>query len=183
MPGKRPSREERELWRGAMRDVKAWRKSGPEPEETPVPPARQKKEPTRRPSTAKPAPPPVPEAAKPVLTPGAVIGVDRRLADRLKRGRLPIDGTFDLHGLTQSEAHAAVQAFVARSVERGRRTLLIVTGKGRRESGGGVLKSALPRWLNEPPLREDILALTQARPEHGGSGAFYVLLRRRKRAS
>jgi DNA-nicking Smr family endonuclease len=104
------------------------------------------------------------------------------LADRLKRGRLPIDATLDLHGLTQSEAHAAVQGFVARAAERGRRTLLIVTGKGRRD-GVGVLKSALPRWLNEAPVRDDILALAEARPEHGGSGAFYVLLRRRKRPS
>jgi len=182
MPGKRPSREERELWRGAMRDVKAWRKTEPEPEETQVPPAQQKIEPARRPRTARPAPVAVPETAKPVLTPGAVIGVDRRLADRLKRGRLPIDATLDLHGLTQNEAHAAVQGFIARSAERGRRTLLIVTGKGRRD-GAGVLKSALPRWLNEAPLREDILALAEARPEHGGSGAFYVLLRRRKRPS
>jgi len=182
MPGKRPSREERELWRGAMRDVKAWRKTEPEPEETQVPPAQQKIEPARRPRTARPAPVAVPETAKPVLTPGAVIGVDRRLADRLKRGRLPIDATLDLHGLTQSEAHAAVQGFVARAAERGRRTLLIVTGKGRRD-GVGVLKSALPRWLNEAPVRDDILALAEARPEHGGSGAFYVLLRRRKRPS
>jgi len=165
-----------------MRDVKAWRKTEPEPEETQVPPAQQKIEPARRPRTARPAPVAVPETAKPVLTPGAVIGVDRRLADRLKRGRLPIDATLDLHGLTQSEAHAAVQGFVGRSAERGRRTLLIVTGKGRRD-GAGVLKSALPRWLNEAPLRDDILALAEARPEHGGSGAFYVLLRRRNRPS
>jgi len=168
------------LWRGAMRDVKAWREAHPEQEE-PAPPPPEKKEPAHRTTRIKPTRTAVAERAKPVLAPGAVIGVDRRLADRLKRGRLPIDATLDLHGMTQSEAHAAVQGFVARSVERGRRTLLIVTGKGRRESGGGVLKSALPRWLNEAPLREDILALTQAQPEHGGSGAYYVLLRRRKR--
>ena len=178
MPGKRPSREERELWRGAMRDVKAWREADSEQEEPP-PPAPETQKPARR-MTSKPTRTTVADTAKPMLVPGAVIGVDRRLADRLKRGRLPIDATLDLHGMTQSEAHAAVQAFVARSIERGRRTLLIVTGKGRRENGGGVLKSALPRWLNEAPLREGILALAQARPEHGGSGAFYLLLRRRK---
>src|SRR5206468_288224 len=167
-----------ELWRGAMRDVKAWRDAEPELEETP-PPAPEKKEPARRSPGVKATPTVNSPVSKPVLTPGAVIGVDKRLADRLKRGRLPIDATLDLHGLTQGEAHAAVQGLVARSVERGRRTLLIVTGKGRRD-GGGVLKSALPRWLNEAPSRGDILALAQARPEHGGSGALYVLLRRRK---
>ena len=64
-----------------------------------------------------------------------------------------------------------------RAAERGLRTVLIVTGKGRRD-GVGVLKSALPRWLNETPLPPFVLALSQARPEHGGTGALYVLLKR-----
>src|SRR4051812_8389990 len=139
MRGKRPSREEQELWRGAMRDVKAWRKAQSELEETSPPLAREKSEPKHRPTGVKQTRAALPEMSKPVLTPGAVIGVDRRLADRLKRGRLPIDSTLDLHGLTQSEAHAAVQGFVARSVERGRRPLLLGTGKSRRGSGGGVM--------------------------------------------
>jgi DNA-nicking Smr family endonuclease len=108
-----------------------------------------------------------------------VIGVDRRLAERLKRGRLPIQSSLDLHGLTQAEAHAAVEGFIARAADRGWRTVLIVTGKGRRD-GGGILKTALPRWLNEAALRGHVLALAEARPEHGGAGALYVLLRRRR---
>ena len=106
-------------------------------------------------------------------------GIDKRLAERLKRGRLPVQSSLDLHGLTQPEAHAAVEGFIARAAERGLRTVLIVTGKGRRD-GGGVLKSALPRWLNEAPSRGHVLAIAEARPEHGGAGALYVLLRRRR---
>jgi DNA-nicking Smr family endonuclease len=75
-----------------------------------------------------------------------------------------------------------VQGFVGRSAERGRRTLLIVTGKGRRD-GAGVLKSALPRWLNEAPLRD-------GHPGAGGGTArawrlrcVLCLLRRRNRPS
>jgi DNA-nicking Smr family endonuclease len=175
MRSRRPSREERELWRTAVRDVKAWRES--ELDE-PAPPPAPAPAPKRRPAT--PAQKVAVKPSQPALAPGDVVGVDRRLADRLRRGRLPIQSTLDLHGLTQSEAHAAVQGFVARAAERGFRTVLIVTGKGRRD-GAGVLKSALPRWLNEVPLRPFVLALSEARPEHGGTGALYVLLKRRRR--
>jgi len=43
---------------------------------------------------------------------------------------------------------------------------------------GGILKAAVPRWLGEPDLRRHVLAIAPARPEAGGSGALYVLLRR-----
>jgi DNA-nicking Smr family endonuclease len=164
-----------------MRDVKAWRRREPEADESPPPPAPAAPAEKRPRAAASPKPAAAAPERHPTLAPGDVIGVDRRLADRLRRGRLPIQSTLDLHGLTQSEAHAAVQGFVARSAERGLRTVLIVTGKGRRD-GVGVLKSALPRWLNEAPLRPFVLALSEARPEHGGTGALYVLLKRRRRA-
>jgi DNA-nicking Smr family endonuclease len=181
MRGRRPSREERELWRTAVRDVKAWRDREPEPAEpAPQPAPLAPAEKRRRSAAAAPKRAPAAGDRHTALAPGDVVGVDRRLADRLRRGRLPIQSTLDLHGLTQSEAHAAVQGFVARAAERGLRTVLIVTGKGRRD-GAGVLKSALPRWLNEAPLRPFVLALSEARPEHGGMGALYVLLKRRRR--
>ena len=44
--------------------------------------------------------------------------------------------------------------------------------------GSGVLREAVPRWLNEPPLRPRIIAFTQAQPKDGGHGALYVLLKR-----
>lgn len=161
-----------------MRGVRALRDPEPGSDDLAPSPAPAEPAPKRRPAAV--ASKAAAHAKQPALAPGDVVGVDRRLAERLRRGRLPIQSTLDLHGLTQSEAHAAVQGFVARAIDRGLRTVLIVTGKGRRD-GGGVLKTALPRWLNEAPLRPFVLALSEARPEHGGGGALYVLLKRRRR--
>jgi DNA-nicking Smr family endonuclease len=65
--------------------------------------------------------------------------------------------------------------------------VLIITGQGLRGQGAGdsgdrpgVLKAMTPRWLNEAPNRARVLAFTQAQPRHGGAGALYVLIRRRR---
>ncbi len=112
------------------------------------------------------------------LGPGVSPGLDRRTADRLRRGRLPAEATLDLHGLSQSEAHMALTGFIQGSVVRGRRSLLIITGKGTR--GEGVLRRMVPRWLNDPALRSYLLAIEAAQPGDGGAGALYVLLRRQR---
>ena len=103
-------------------------------------------------------------------------GVDRATAERLKRGRYPVEAHLDLHGMTQAEAHRALTGFIGRSRVAGRRCVLVITGHGR--ISGGVLKAAVPRWLAEPGLRPDVLAITPAQPCAGGEGALYVLLRR-----
>jgi DNA-nicking Smr family endonuclease len=108
---------------------------------------------------------------------GHTPGLDRRSPLRLKRGRMAIEARLDLHGLTQAEAYRELAVFVARASAAGRRAVLIVTGKGTRE-GGGVLRAAVPRWLNEPALRVHVLAMTPALPRDGGDGALYLLLRR-----
>ena len=102
-------------------------------------------------------------------------GIDRRTADRLKRGRLQIDGRLDLHGMTRDSAHSALNAFILSGRAAGKRCILVVTGKGK-----GILKNEVPRWLNLPPLREQIVAVETAQPQHGGDGALYVLLRRNR---
>ena len=103
-------------------------------------------------------------------------GVDRATAERVKHGRYPVDATLDLHGLTQEEAHRALVRCITGWRAAGRRCVLVVTGHGR--ASGGVLKAAVPRWLAEPDLRRDVLAIAPARPQHGGAGSLYVLLRR-----
>jgi DNA-nicking Smr family endonuclease len=62
------------------------------------------------------------------------------------------------------------------------RVLLVVTGKGARggEGGRGVIRAALPHWLETPALRPYVAALRAAHPRHGGAGAWYVILRRRR---
>ena len=61
--------------------------------------------------------------------------------------------------------------------------MLVVTGKGmttsqRKPTGAGILRQAVPRWLNEPTFRALVLAFDYAEPQHGGEGALYVLLKR-----
>ncbi|MBX6321539.1 MAG: Smr/MutS family protein, partial [Rhodospirillaceae bacterium] len=113
------------------------------------------------------------------LVHGRMPGVDRRRAERLRRGQLAIEASIDLHGLTQAAAHARLTRFIHDCVAAERRCVLVVTGIGRGESRG-VLREAVPRWLNEPPLRAHVLGFDYAQLRHGGLGALYVLLRQRR---
>jgi len=82
--------------------------------------------------------------------------------------------------MTQAEAHHALAAFIHASSEAGLRCVLIITGRGLGPSGPGVLRSVVPRWLEEAELRQKILAMAPAQPRDGGAGAFYLLLRRQR---
>lgn len=114
----------------------------------------------------------------PSLSKGQSPGVDRRTAQRFKRGRMDIDGRIDLHGMGQEVAHAALIRFITGSAQNGLRCVLVITGQGDR--GQGVLKKMVPRWLNDTPLRPHVLSFSQAQVDHGGYGALYVLLRRKR---
>ena len=118
-------------------------------------------------------------AALPEIAVGTFAGVDRRTADRLRRGKLAIEARLDLHGLYQDEAHPQLNAFIAGTAAAQKRCVLVITGRGLGREGG-VLRRRVPQWLNQPPCRGMIVAVAQARPEHGGAGALYVLLRRRR---
>lgn len=137
--------------------------------------------PKRRAATALPRPAPVEADRQPVpLSHGSRAGVDRRRAERLSRGKLPIEATLDLHGLRQADAHRRLEHFLADCQAAGKRCVLVVTGKGLHKEEGGVLRSAVPRWLNEMPNRSRVLSFDYAQQKHGGTGALYVLLRRRR---
>jgi len=126
--------------------------------------------------TAGNAPPKSRQSSPPASPLDRFAGVDRATAERLRRGQRDIEARLDLHGMTQAEAHRALAGFVSGSRAAGRRCVLVITGHGR--MSGGILKSAVPRWLHEPDLRRHVLAIASARPQHGGSGALYVLLRK-----
>jgi DNA-nicking Smr family endonuclease len=181
MAGRHPKNDERALWRAAMQGVAPLPKRGAAPESEPPAVA----EPTLNAAKAKPARravPRPPAAAKvPDLAPGFAPGVDRRNADRLRRGERKIEARLDLHGMTQDEAHRALNAFLDRAEHAGWRCVLVITGKGRPgTSAAGVLRAAVPRWLNEAPNRARLLAIAAAQPRDGGAGAMYLLLRRRR---
>lgn len=100
---------------------------------------------------------------------------DRGGEKRVRRGKLEIDCSLDLHGHTQETGRSALRRFVQAAHARGDRTLIVITGAGR--AGQGVLKQRLPDWLAE--LRPIIAGYAQAHRQHGGAGAFYVFLKRR----
>lgn len=128
---------------------------------------------------AKPPPTARPQAPTP-LSHGSRDNLDRRKAERLSRGKLPIEATLDLHGLRQADAHRRLEVFLADCQAAGKRCVLVVTGKGLHKEEGGVLRGAVPRWLNEAPNRARVLSFDYAQQKHGGTGALYILLRRRR---
>ena len=134
-----------------------------------------------KPGSGQSAAPPAARAQPPgPLSHGSRDGLDRRKAERLSRGKLPIEASLDLHGLRQAEAHRRLETFLAESQAAGKRCVLVVTGKGLHKEEAGVLRSAVPRWLNEAPNRSRVLSFDYAQQKHGGTGAIYVLLRRRR---
>ena len=180
------SREEQSLWRRVTGDVEPLATDIPAPPE-PHPTKEGADKSPPQPRTAKPAPPvsapppAPPTVAKqhPELVPGKTAGLDKRKAQRLKRGQLRPEARVDLHGMTQVKAHAELNGFVAECQLADLRTVLVITGKGSVREGG-VLRRMVPRWLNQPPLRGMVIAIEQATPRDGGAGAYYLLLRRRR---
>ncbi len=111
---------------------------------------------------------------------GVTDGIDKRTAERFLRGRMEIDARIDLHGMTEARAHEALRRFLGHVWHAGLRNVLVITGKGTRDGGMGVLRAAVPRWLNEPDLRDKVLSFCCAQPRDGGEGALYLLLKRQR---
>ena len=115
----------------------------------------------------------------------APVQMDHKAFGKLKRGKLKPEGRIDLHGMTLDRAHPALTGFILDAHARGKRLVLVITGKGkRRDTGGpipvrdGVLRHQVPQWLSMPPLGPLVLQVAQAHVSHGGGGAYYVYLRR-----
>ena len=125
------------------------------------------------------ASPPRPGAGPRPSPPKAPVYLDRpadpigghRAAD-LRRGRTEPDARIDLHGMTHDGAYRALIGFLRRAQSEDKRLVLVVTGKG------GVLREALPLWLGQSDIAPLVSGIAEAHIKHGGSGAFYVSLRR-----
>jgi DNA-nicking Smr family endonuclease len=133
-----------------------------------------------------PPPPKRAKSADKVPVEGATLdgGWDRAMM----KGRLRPDFTVDLHGYTRDRAHALLKRCIEDAAISGSRVLLVITGKGARDSDDsandsgrprGVIRASLRGWLEHGDLRPWIAALRPAHPRHGGGGAWYVILRRR----
>ncbi len=106
---------------------------------------------------------------------GDYAGIDKNTAQRFKKGENIIDAKLDLHGMTSEKAHKALISFINKQVKAEKRRLLVITGKG-----NGILRSALPGWLSTPNVSGHILAFDTAQAKHGGGGAYYILLKRKR---
>lgn len=120
------------------------------------------------------------EPAPPPLAP-----IDRRLKQRLSRGSAGIDARLDLHGHTQAEAKARLHRFLESAQAREHALVLVITGKGKRgaeswSNEGGILKRQVPLWLALPEFRALVVGFEQSAQQHGGAGALYVRVRKRR---
>ena len=110
---------------------------------------------------------------------GWVAGFDHGIVRRLRRGDYAVQGHLDLHGLTKEEAKLAAERFLKESRERAKRCVLLVHGRGLHSKDQvPVLKEALQHWLSTARFGKHVLAFATARPQDGGAGAVYVLLRK-----
>jgi DNA-nicking Smr family endonuclease len=110
---------------------------------------------------------------------GTGYNVNREVAKRLHQGEFSLQGHIDLHGMTVEQAGQAFEQFLKESIAAGKRMVLIVHGRGLSSPAAPILKSKVIEWLTSGPWRKWVMAFTSARLCDGGTGATYVLLRRR----
>ena len=175
-PGRRLSAEERALWARVAATVTPFEGKSAEKAEMP---AEALLPPVKRKPIARALPPPRParlnEPAPPETLDG---GWDRRL----RKGTVSPDRTIDLHGHTLAAAANALEDALARAVMDDVRVLLVITGKPPKPDtkGRGLIRAAIGTWLGSSGYRDRIAAVRNAHPRHGGTGALYVILRRKR---
>jgi DNA-nicking Smr family endonuclease len=181
--GRRRDESDEELWERVTRSAKPLDKvraasHGVRPKKEPQREMAKAETPAQRPKVA-PKPPPTAR--------GEVL--NRQTARALERGRLGVEARLDLHGMRQREAHAALRRFLKSAQGKGQRHVLVITGRGtepdaRRsfyeEDERGVLRQAVPHWLEQPDLATLVLSYSEAPRRLGGGGALYVRLRAAK---
>ena len=114
---------------------------------------------------------------------GNAIPLDPTTLKKLKAGEFTTQAYLDLHGHTKDKARSALNSFLTNAHAMGNRALLVIHGRGLKSSEGPVLKEFVVKWLTTGNLSHLVLAFCSARPCDGGTGALYVLLRRRPKKS
>jgi DNA-nicking Smr family endonuclease len=176
------------LWRKATSSVRPLRK-GPRESAPPLQLGETSKEevaPVR--SRARVASPPAKAASK-RAGPSRFASGDPALDRKARRGRIEIERMLDLHGLREAAALTRLRSFLDGASRDGCRCVLVITGKGTSASGAdaageerprGVIRKRFQEWIEEEPLRSLITRAAPAQPKDGGSGAFYVFLKKRR---
>ncbi len=177
--------EEEELWKAVARTAKPmhapiFRRKITEAE-VPLPAAKLPSAPRIAPFRMgeRPATP------QPQVAPPSGLNMDAKAFGKMTRGKLVPEARIDLHGMTLDVAHPELIRFILNAHANGLRLVLVITGKGKPgvDTGPiprrtGILRQQVPHWLRQNPCAPAILQVTEAHLRHGGSGAFYVYLRR-----
>jgi len=163
-PRRLTTEAERELFYDVLADVKPLKVQAP----------RKKKASPQPKPASKPKPPAKIEkvAKRPVRTPDEPPAFGGHRAVQVRKGRVEPEAKFDLHGMTQETAHRALFGFLHRARANGARVVLVVTGKS------GVLNRQFKPWLAQGEFGALVSGVSSAHKRHGGSGAYYVLLKR-----
>ncbi|MEF3045947.1 Smr/MutS family protein [Pseudotabrizicola sp. L79] len=115
----------------------------------------------------------------------APVQMDAKAYGKMTRGKLVPEARIDLHGMTLAEAHPELIGFILNAQSMGLRLVLVITGKGKLKADHGpipqrvgALRHQVPQWLRLPPVGPSVLQISEAHLKHGGSGAYYVYLRK-----
>ena len=170
--------DEKALWEKVIATVRPLEPRAPEP----AAPAAAAPEPAPPAPKARAAPRPRPAPPKPQAQPANTL--DGTWDRRLSRGLLQPDVTVDLHGHDLGGAYALLDSSLEQAIAMGARLLLLITGKpptgNDRPVRRGAIRAAVGDWLAASRHASDIAAVRAAHPRHGGAGALYIILRRRK---
>jgi DNA-nicking Smr family endonuclease len=180
MVRRRLSSEEEALWSALTRTVRPIRPAMQVVAVDPAPAAPPGVPPVKRLTP----PPSRIIAAPPARTPAAVL--DSGWERRIRGGTISPDVSIDLHGHSLSAAHARLNQAIAAALARDARVLLVVTGKPPKNaamgsaSHRGAIRGEIGHWLETSPYADRIASVRVAHPRHGGDGAIYLILRRKK---
>lgn len=182
MPPRRLNPDERAAWNQLARTVRPLRPARV-PREDPGTSTEAAAEASKARKCLMPAAPAkVPSAPAPA--PAEVL--DSSWERRIQRGQLQPEMAIDLHGHSLALAHQRLERALAEAMARGVRVLLVITGKARERAvsgdrpGRGAIRAEIGFWLENSPLAHCIASVRNAHPRHGGAGALYVILRRKK---
>ena len=171
--------EEQALWERVIASVQPLHPR-PAPNNSREPP------PAAPPAESKPAKAARPKPARPALPPALPLPgttLDGSWDRRLSRGLVQPDLSVDLHGHDLASAYELLDSRLARAVASGARLLLLITGKpptGEPPVVRGRIRAAVGDWLAASRHAADIAAVRAAHRRHGGAGALYIVLRRRR---